>query len=217
MSTQWIEICVTTKLNYLTVYMIKNLKTSSTLTSYSSKRQPTQWCISINLLSHSHGPFSSTRILNAVLSLAMGYFYINVLTVLLQWPVYFFHHWFWKVWCQVLWSIINCYLKDLQYCSFSSFLMIMVVLLRRSSESILFLLTNVPLRCWQKCWFRDSVKYSGNIRLLQGYIREVDSESVAAWLSGVTLTPWEQNRRTSMQVSWPGLFISCGPIGFMID
>lgn len=112
------------------------------------------------------------------------YFYINVLADLFQRHVYFFHHWSWKVWCQVLWSIINCYLKDLQYCSFSSLLMMVVVLQRRSSERILFLLTNVPLRCWQKCWFGDSVKYSGNIYVLQGYIRGVDRESGGAWLSG---------------------------------
>lgn len=35
---------------------------------------------------------------------------------------------------------------------------IMVVLRRRSSESISILLTDVPLRCGQKCWFRDFTK-----------------------------------------------------------
>lgn len=71
--------------------------------------------------------------------------------------------------------------QDLQYCSFSSFLMIMVALPRRSSVSILFLLTDVPLRSLQKCWFRDLVKYSGSTDSLQGYKREEESETVAVW------------------------------------
>lgn len=91
--------------------------------------------------------------------------------------------------------------KDSQYCSFSSFLMIMVALLRRSSVSILFLLTNVPLRCLQQCWFRDSVKYSGSMdssKTIKGRRR------ASLWLSGTTLTSWELSRLTSMQVSWTG-------------
>lgn len=91
--------------------------------------------------------------------------------------------------------------QDSQYCSFSSFLMIMVALLRRSSVSILFLLTNVPLRCLQQCWFRDSVKYSGSVdssKAIKGRRR------ASLWLSGTTLTSWELSRLTSMQVSWTG-------------
>lgn len=94
---------------------------------------------------------------------------------------------------------IQC--QDSQYCSFSSFLMIMVALLRRSSVSILFLLTNVPLRCLQQCWFRDSAKYSGSMdssKAIKGRRR------ASLWLSGTTLTSWELSRLTSMQVSWTG-------------
>lgn len=88
--------------------------------------------------------------------------------------------------------------QDLEYCSFSSFLMIMVALLRRSSVSILFLLTNVPLRRLQQCWFRDSVKYSGSTdscKAIKG------RRTVRLWLSGITLASWEL---ASMQVSCTG-------------
>lgn len=78
---------------------------------------------------------------------------------------------------------------------------IMVVLWRRSSKSILILLTDVPLKCRQKCWFRDLLKRRVNMYLLHWYIRENERVSVVAVrLPGVSLWPWEQNWLTSLQV-----------------
>lgn len=81
------------------------------------------------------------------------------------------------------------------------------VLLRRSGESILFLLTNILLRCCHKCWLRDSVKVESKHILIARLYKE-GWQAVAASLCRVALWPWELNRLTSMQVSCPGLFIS---------